>query len=213
MWSSSIFCVPSTWMLIGTCCMFSVRFSAVTTTVSMPPLSAANATVVSAVDASNVERNTPRAVPIPLMKIPSKKNTARGHVMPPSHTCQGERFRNCERVGIPQHRITPSSSPGLCGRPMDAISLVAVGRPHKAGDDDFLFLNHIRIRLDRVPQRVLQLPQPRLEPAPLLDAVGEDRLAHLFGTGGAHRALGLVEAQALLLERQSAMVEQAADLA
>jgi hypothetical protein len=40
-----------------------------------------------------------------------------------------------------------------------------------------------------------------------------DRLAHLFGAGGAHGAVVLVEAQAGVLEGQAAVVEQAAHLA
>src|SRR5579862_27226 len=224
MWSSSIFCVPSTWMAMGTCCMFSVRFSAVTTTVSMPPLSAANATVVSAVDASNVERNTPRAVPIPLMQIPSKR------ILPVDMSCRRRtpvkasgfatakecEFRNTGR----RDSVAPSSWPGLSRPSINSLRDQGVwmaatrAAMTKAANFDSCCskFRHTRIRLDRIAERVPQLPQQRLEPAPLLDAVSEDRLAHLFGAGGAHRALGFVEAQALLLERQPAMVEQAADL-
>ena len=38
-----------------------------------------------------------------------------------------------------------------------------------------------------------------------------ERLADLFGTGGAHGAVGFVEGEAGLLERQPAIVEQRAD--
>src|SRR5438445_3187451 len=44
---------------------------------------------------------------------------------------------------------------------------------------------------------------------PLFDAGAVDRLANLFGTRGAHRPVVFEEAQAALLERQSAVVEQA----
>jgi hypothetical protein len=45
--------------------------------------------------------------------------------------------------------------------------------------------------------------------APVVDALAVDRLANLFGTGGAHRARVLEETQAALLERQAAVFEQA----
>ena len=47
---------------------------------------------------------------------------------------------------------------------------------------------------------------------PLVDTFAIDRATHLFGAGGAHRPIVLEETQAAVLERQPAIVQQAADL-
>ena len=62
---------------------------------------------------------------------------------------------------------------------------------------------------ERRPER----PEPGLEALPLIESVLENRPAHLLRTGSAHAALGLVELQALRLERQPAEFENAPDIA
>src|SRR6195256_1109368 len=58
----------------------------------------------------------------------------------------------------------------------------------------------------------LERTEPRLEVAPLIDRIGIDGLANLVGTHRLDHSLGLVEAQASLLERQIAVSEQSAYL-
>src|SRR6202043_977749 len=55
--------------------------------------------------------------------------------------------------------------------------------------------------------------EPGLEVAPLIDRIGIEGPANLVGTHRLDHSLGLVEAQALLLERQIAVSEQSAYLA
>src|ERR1051325_1497158 len=49
--------------------------------------------------------------------------------------------------------------------------------------------------------------------APLLDSLAEDRLAHLFRTPGANGTPVAIEVQALLVDRQAAIVEKRANFA
>ena len=49
----------------------------------------------------------------------------------------------------------------------------------------------------KLPEGVPQRREPGLEMPPLVEALREDGLAHLFGACGAHAALGLVEFDAL----------------
>ena len=58
-------------------------------------------------------------------------------------------------------------------------------------------------------QRVAGRAGPRVEILPLVDAILEDRTAHLFGAGGTNAALRLVEIDASLVERRSEEIEQA----
>ena len=64
-----------------------------------------------------------------------------------------------------------------------------------------------------VAQGGLQITQPRLEMGPGVEAISENRLAHLLGTGGADAAPVLVEIEAGLFERQAAIVQNAPNLA
>src|SRR5262249_8545839 len=72
---------------------------------------------------------------------------------------------------------------------------------------------HRRIFVEHRPERLLQWPQPRLEVAPMIDAITENRFANLLRAGGAHRAVVLVEAQTAGVERQGAVLRGAAHLA
>ncbi len=47
---------------------------------------------------------------------------------------------------------------------------------------------------------------------PVVHALPENRAPHLLGAGGTHGPLVFIEAQALLLERQSAVIEEPANL-
>ena len=76
-------------------------------------------------------------------------------------------------------------------------------------DRDAQACSFVAIVLQRVPQRVLQRPEPRLEMPPLVESVAIQRLPHLFRTGGAHAALGLVKLDAAGVELESAEIEQA----
>src|SRR5687768_3552254 len=61
-------------------------------------------------------------------------------------------------------------------------------------------------------ESVLQRIEERLIGPPLLGRIAIDRLPDLLRAGGAHRPLGAVEFQAVRMEVEPAMVEQAADL-
>src|SRR4051794_23449737 len=71
---------------------------------------------------------------------------------------------------------------------------------------------YVGVDIEHGAERVPQRREPGFEMAPVVDAVAVDRTTDLLGTGGAHRAFVLEEAQARILERQPAMVEQAAHL-
>src|SRR5512134_2275752 len=68
------------------------------------------------------------------------------------------------------------------------------------------------IPVEHGPERLLQRVEPRLVVPPLVHALAKDRPAHLLGAGSANRPLVLVETKHALLERQAAVVEQAAHL-
>src|SRR5205085_7813399 len=70
-----------------------------------------------------------------------------------------------------------------------------------------------RVTLHEIPQRLPQRSEPLLVVPPLLDALGVERLADLFGADRAHDARVFVEPQALLLERQTAVGEELLQLA
>src|SRR5437773_4425949 len=68
---------------------------------------------------------------------------------------------------------------------------------------------HSRVFAKKGAQCLLQRTEPRLVCSPVLDGVAEDGLAHLLGARRADGPLVLVEPEALLLERQIAVSEQA----
>src|SRR5690606_18783784 len=68
------------------------------------------------------------------------------------------------------------------------------------------------LRAGQGAQRFPQRPQPGLEMLPVIQCLAVDRPAHLFGTGGAHGAIVLEEAQARRVERQPAVIQQPAHL-
>jgi hypothetical protein len=69
-------------------------------------------------------------------------------------------------------------------------------------------LRHIRIPGESIAQRVQHGAEPRLKAAPVIDGFARNRTAYLFGTGRQYGALGFVEAQTILLERQLQIVQQ-----
>ena len=71
----------------------------------------------------------------------------------------------------------------------------------------------LRVPLDELAERALQRTEPLFVVAPLVHALGVQRLAHLLGTEGRYGAPVLVEAQALLLEGQAAVLDHPAQLA
>src|ERR1700727_679630 len=71
----------------------------------------------------------------------------------------------------------------------------------------------LRIALNQVAERLFHGAKPRLEMAPLIHTLREDRLTHLFGARCLDRAAGLMETQALILEWQPAVLQQAMHLA
>jgi len=70
-----------------------------------------------------------------------------------------------------------------------------------------------RVTLRQIPQSFLQGTEPRLEVSPLVQALLEDRLAHLLGARRTHAALRLIELHAFGFERKSAEVENSAHIA
>src|SRR6516165_4114102 len=60
----------------------------------------------------------------------------------------------------------------------------------------------------QIAHDIFQRSEPGLVMTPMIDAFGINRPAHLLGADGADDAPSLVEAQALLFERQPAVVEE-----
>src|SRR5688572_7098993 len=73
-------------------------------------------------------------------------------------------------------------------------------------------LGYARIFPEHGSERLLQRVEPRLVVPPLLHPVAEYRASHLFGACRANGALVLMETQHSFLERQAAVLEQAAHL-
>lgn len=61
--------------------------------------------------------------------------------------------------------------------------------------------------LGQIAQCFLQRPEPGLEVAPMINALGKYRLAHLLRARRLHAARICVEVQTLVLERQPAIVQ------
>src|SRR5260370_24504026 len=78
-------------------------------------------------------------------------------------------------------------------------------RPDGGGGSDLGTVND-----QCVTQLVFDRTQPRLVVPPEVESLAIDRLAHLLGTRGSDAALGLVELNAGLLERQFAVVDDPA---
>ena len=76
------------------------------------------------------------------------------------------------------------------------------------------FLHHrgFGVARNNRSQNIAQRGKPGLEIPPLFHAIAENGPANLLGTRGAHGAVVLIEAQAGGLERETAIVEQPANL-
>src|SRR5262249_24724277 len=150
-------------MLSGTFCRSSLRFSAVTTTVSIASAARAVCTPTRAVDASNAVKNIGRERPCDVKSpiITPRSATARGHVSLLSQNCQAR-----------------GDLQGIARRVASATRLIL--RPILRGSRFGLENRHFRIGLEHRAECRLQWPQPLLIVAPLLHRVGENGLANLF---------------------------------
>src|SRR5687767_1109885 len=99
----------------------------------------------------------------------------------------------------------PSAGRALTSRPRAAA-------PGRRGSSGFLDLRlglglGLALRLGRLARAMLDRFDQRLQAlaifGPALDRAGIDRLAHLGDASGLHRAVGLVELQALVVPRQA----------
>src|SRR5690242_6709039 len=171
-------------MANGALCRSSERFSAVTTTTSMPDVAAIAG--VTPVNMDVVRSNCQSAGRPPAPFVMPHMN------QPPLAKAQrAAPILQCNCCVNWSARTVPSM-----------VVLLGKGRALVGG-----------IILQHRAKRGRQNSQPRLEMAPLFDPLPEDRLAHLFGACGAHGTAVAIEVQTFLLERQAAIVEQGADFA
>src|SRR5579862_6087691 len=115
---------------------------------------------------------------------------------------------------VPCPFASPARSPALQADPARIIrcwrSDSNPSMPVGGNSPKSLLIGAIRQHLG---QYALQWSKPRLVPLPVLDSLGEYRLAHLFGARRTNGPRVVVKLEAWLLERQRTVCQQPPDLA